>query len=208
MSWRTTSVHTESAQTIQPTKSSSLQAECSHGSAWASHSSQALWGEPLLASLLAIISPSGSVSGSITIQDDARLLSETDVVAAVSYLLLKIKVQAKGFVDFPNGRGRKLPHAAVQPLNGYRPDLFGLGLRLLFEPRCPCCQFHLEWVYPTHVASDRHYCYNPSLKSCGSPVRAVVAYDHRRPPVSGFGTNGNAEVHHPNITAANGARHA
>jgi len=104
-----------------------------------------------------------------------------------------VKVSHHRYRNDGNGR--------TNPLDGHRPNLFGLRLRVAFETRRLCRKEDLERVDPLSVRRDGHDGDNAASEAFRGGVGAIVTDNHGGPSVACLGTPHRIEIHETDLAA-------
>ena len=111
-------------------------------------------------------------------------------------------MQAQCFVERGEKVRRNDTDSGSDALNRHRSDLFGLGFRVAIKSRVRGRQEHLEWVDTLGVRSDWDNRDDPSSEPFGGGVGAVVADNHRGPPLVGLGAPHGFEIDEADLASS------
>jgi hypothetical protein len=110
-------------------------------------------------------------------------------------------VDAQCAVEFGDELAGQLPQGSADSLNGYRTDLFGLGLGVTRQPSLGRGQQNLEWIDPGRVRGHRDHRDDAPGKPAGCGVGRVIADDDGRPGLAGFRPLDRVEVDADDLAA-------
>lgn len=110
-------------------------------------------------------------------------------------------MKTQSFIERSDVLASESSEVRTDSLNGDRPDLFGLRLRVTVQTGARAIEQDLERMDTLHVGGDRNDGDHASPHPLRCRVRSIIAHDDRRSSLVGLRPSDRIEIDEPDLAA-------